>query len=66
VRPNPPQATSWWQWDPNGPLQPGQNGNVDTGNVILASLNTSTPLPTRVKCEVNVRLGGVEGGWKPC
>ena len=50
VRTNPPQATSWWQYDPNGPLVPGRNGNVDTGNVLLQNVNTPvatlTPVPT--------------------
>jgi hypothetical protein len=71
VRPNPPQATSWWQWDPNGPLQPGKNGNVDTGNVILQSLNAPTPAPTSTPtttgvCDVKVRINGNESAWKPC
>jgi nitrous oxidase accessory protein NosD len=46
LRPVPNQATSWWQWDPNGPLVPGRNGNVDVGNQIVSSLTTLTPVPT--------------------
>jgi nitrous oxidase accessory protein NosD len=75
VRPMPNQATSWWQWDPSGPLIPGTNGNVDSGNQILSSLATPTPTPLpkptatsipMVVCEVKVRLNGIEGPWKPC
>lgn len=90
LRPVPNQATSWWQYDSNGPLVPGRNGNVDLNNQIVASLtpvptatlvptvtptliptatSTPTPRPTAtptVQCEVNVKLAGVEQGWKPC
>ena len=68
VRPNPAQATSWWQYDSNGPLKPGSNGNVDSGNMIgtPTPVPASTPTPTTITCQVNVRLNGIEQGWKPC
>ncbi len=81
VRPDPPQTTSWWQYDPNGPLVPGQNGNVDIGNVLAQTLNTPTAIPTntprptrtptltptpRTRCEVEVWLNGIGQGRQPC
>jgi parallel beta-helix repeat protein len=72
IRPVPAQATSWWQWSTSGPLVPGQNGNVDSGNVVQP-VNTPTPVVTptavpipTVSCHVNVRLNGAESGWRPC
>jgi len=73
VRPQPNQATSWWQYDPNGPLVPGTNGNVDAGNLIVNSLSTPTPVPTvtpiatpTMTCQVEVWLNGVSQGRKGC
>jgi hypothetical protein len=68
VVPDPLQAsplapTRWWQWSASGPLVVGQNGNLDSGNT--SAVPTATPVPS-VTCEVKVRLGGVEGVWKPC
>lgn len=79
VRPHGGAATKWWQYDANGPLLAGSNGNVDSGNVVLADLNTPTPVPTAIptatplptavakpKCEVEVWLNGVSQGRKRC
>jgi Right handed beta helix region len=78
LRPVPNQATSWWQYDPNGPLAPGRNGNVDLNNLIVASLTpaptltrTPTPKPTatatpKLACDMKVRINGKESDWKPC
>lgn len=59
---SPLAPTRWWQWSASGPLVVGQNGNLDSGN--SSAVPTATPVPST--CEVKVRLGGVEGTWKPC
>ena len=78
---NPTELTRWWQYTSSGPLVVGQNGNVDSGNVALlivtpvatqvpatpTAVPTTAPVPSpTVTCAVNVRINGVERGWKPC
>jgi parallel beta-helix repeat protein len=63
VRPIPPQATSWWQYDTSGPLVPGRNGNVDQNNVVSSSVPTATAVPLKgMLCSLVISPSGAASG----